>query len=162
MTTHSHQQSNQQKSATKTKKSAAAFRTISEVAEELDVQQHVLRFWETKFAQVKPMKRGGGRRFYRPEDVDLLKAIHTLLYAEGYTIKGVQKLLAGSKNKVLEKLNDLEDDEPLLQSDVKPESRASVSESKTPATKPNLKSEHKQELTSMLDELKSLRALLRA
>lgn len=75
------------------KKAPGAFRTISEVADELDVQQHVLRFWETKFTQVKPLKRGGGRRYYRPEDVALLKRIHTLLYTEGYTIKGVQKLL---------------------------------------------------------------------
>lgn len=83
-------------------KSDTAFRTISEVAEDLGVQQHVLRFWETKFSQVKPLKRGGGRRYYRPEDVALLKKIHTLLYAEGYTIKGVQKLLKGvSKVQVL-------------------------------------------------------------
>lgn len=75
------------------KKAPGAFRTISEVADELGVQQHVLRFWETKFTQVKPLKRGGGRRYYRPEDVALLKRIHTLLYSEGYTIKGVQKLL---------------------------------------------------------------------
>lgn len=74
-------------------KSAAAFRTISEVAAELDVPSHVLRFWETKFAQVRPLKRGGGRRYYRPEDVDLLRRIRELLYREGYTIKGVQKLL---------------------------------------------------------------------
>jgi len=74
------------------KKSAGAFRTISEVADELGVQQHVLRFWETKFSQVKPLKRGGGRRYYRPEDIDVLKAIHDLLYDQGYTIKGVQKL----------------------------------------------------------------------
>ncbi|MEW5729642.1 MAG: MerR family transcriptional regulator [Pseudomonadota bacterium] len=74
-------------------KSEAAFRTISEVAEELDVPQHVLRFWESKFPQVKPLKRGGGRRYYRPEDVQLLRQIRDLLYSEGYTIKGVQKLL---------------------------------------------------------------------
>src|SRR5271165_4092999 len=74
-------------------KSAAAFRTISEVAEELDVPQHVLRFWESKFAQVKPLKRGGGRRYYRPEDVVLLRRIRQCLYQEGYTIKGVQRLL---------------------------------------------------------------------
>ncbi len=77
------------------RKSPSAFRTISEVAEELGVQQHVLRFWETKFTQIKPLKRGGGRRYYRPEDVLLLKRIHNLLYSEGYTIKGVQKLLKG-------------------------------------------------------------------
>ncbi|MCC7273829.1 MAG: MerR family transcriptional regulator [Alphaproteobacteria bacterium] len=74
-------------------KSAAAFRTISEVAEELDVPQHVLRFWETKFGQIRPLKRGGGRRYYRPEDVVLLQRIRRLLYDEGYTIKGVQRLL---------------------------------------------------------------------
>jgi len=74
-------------------KSAEAFRTISEVAEIVDVPQHVLRFWETRFVQVRPMKRGGGRRLYRPADIDLLLGIKRLLYAEGYTIKGVQKLL---------------------------------------------------------------------
>ena len=74
-------------------KSQAAFRTISEVADELDVAQHVLRFWESKFPQVRPLKRGGGRRYYRPEDIDLLREIRTLLYDEGYTIKGAQKLL---------------------------------------------------------------------
>jgi len=74
-------------------KAAAAFRTISEVAEELDVPKHVLRFWELKFAQLKPMKRGGGRRYYRPEDLDLLRGIRHLLHADGYTIKGVQKIL---------------------------------------------------------------------
>lgn len=74
-------------------KSDDAFRTISEVAEEVGVPQHVLRFWETKFAAVKPLKRGGGRRYYRPEDVSLLLAINRLLYTDGLTIKGVQKLL---------------------------------------------------------------------
>jgi DNA-binding transcriptional MerR regulator len=78
-------------------KSAAAFRTISEVAGELDVAQHVLRFWESKFPQVRPLKRGGGRRYYRPEDVDLLRQIRSLLYEEGYTIKGAQKLLRGQR-----------------------------------------------------------------
>ena len=73
-------------------KSPDAFRTISEVASDLDVPQHVLRFWESKFAQIKPLKRGGGRRYYRPEDVDLLKGVRTLLYNDGYTIKGVQKV----------------------------------------------------------------------
>ncbi|WP_395019960.1 MerR family transcriptional regulator [Dongia sp.] len=74
-------------------KSATAFRTISEVADDLEVPQHVLRFWETKFPQIRPMKRGGGRRYYRPEDIDLLRAIRDLLYEQGYTIKGVQKLM---------------------------------------------------------------------
>lgn len=87
----------------RSRKSASAFRTISEVAEELDVQQHVLRFWETKFSQVKPLKRGGGRRYYRPEDIALLRRIRHLLYTQGFTIKGVQKLLREhGKQKVIE------------------------------------------------------------
>lgn len=81
-----------QPSTSRSRKSDAAFRTISEVATELDVPQHVLRFWESKFTQVKPLKRGGGRRYYRPEDVALLKRIRALLYDDGLTIKGVQKL----------------------------------------------------------------------
>jgi DNA-binding transcriptional MerR regulator len=74
-------------------KSPDAFRTISEAAEELDLPQHVLRFWETRFSTIKPLKRGGGRRYYRPEDVLLLKGIRHLLYEQGFTIKGVQKIL---------------------------------------------------------------------
>ncbi len=77
----------------KAKKSASAFRTISEVADELHIPQHVLRFWETKFPQVKPLKRGGGRRYYRPDDINLLRRVSDLLYIQGYTIKGVQRLL---------------------------------------------------------------------
>lgn len=74
-------------------KAPGAFRTISEVADEIDVPQHVLRFWESRFTQIRPMKRGGGRRFYRPEDVDLLRGVRHLLYGEGYTIRGVQRIL---------------------------------------------------------------------
>ena len=74
-------------------KAPDAFRTISEVAEEIDVPQHVLRFWESRFAQIRPLKRGGGRRYYRPNDVDLLRGVRHLLYGEGYTIRGVQRLL---------------------------------------------------------------------
>ena len=81
-------------------KSPEAFRTISEVSKDLSLPQHVLRFWETKFSQIKPIKRGGGRRYYRPEDVDLLKGIKSLLYNDGYTIRGVQKVIRknGPKN----------------------------------------------------------------
>jgi DNA-binding transcriptional MerR regulator len=74
-------------------KGTEAFRTISEVAEELDLPQHVLRFWETRFGQIRPLKRGGGRRYYRPGDVELLRSIRHFLYGEGYTIKGVQRIL---------------------------------------------------------------------
>jgi len=81
-------------------KSSAAFRTISEVASELDLPPHVLRFWESKFNQLRPLKRGGGRRYYRPEDVDLIRWIRDLLYTEGYTIKGVQKLLREGRGKI--------------------------------------------------------------
>ncbi|MEE8246534.1 MAG: MerR family transcriptional regulator [Alphaproteobacteria bacterium] len=85
-------------------KSPEAFRTISEVAAELDVPPHVLRFWESKFSQVRPLKRGGRRRYYRPEDVDLLRRIRALLYSDGYTIRGVQKVLRekGAKGLVSE------------------------------------------------------------
>jgi DNA-binding transcriptional MerR regulator len=74
-------------------KAPDAFRTISEVADDLDVPQHVLRFWESRFSQIRPMKRGGGRRYYRPDDVDLLRGIRHLLYGQGYTIRGVQRIL---------------------------------------------------------------------
>jgi DNA-binding transcriptional MerR regulator len=74
-------------------KAPDAFRTISEVADEIDVPQHVLRFWESRFPQIRPMKRGGGRRYYRPDDVDLLRGVRHLLYGEGYTIRGVQRIL---------------------------------------------------------------------
>jgi len=82
-------------------KSPDAFRTISEVAEDLDLPQHVLRFWETRFNQIKPLKRGGGRRYYRPQDIDLIKGIRHMLYDQGYTIKGVQKLLRENGNQFL-------------------------------------------------------------
>jgi DNA-binding transcriptional MerR regulator len=74
-------------------KSPDAFRTISEVADDLELPQHVLRFWETRFVQIRPLKRGGGRRYYRPDDVELLRGIRFLLYGEGYTIRGVQRIL---------------------------------------------------------------------
>lgn len=114
-------------------KSAGAFRTISEVADELTVEQHVLRFWETKFSQIKPLKRGGGRRYYRPEDVELLKNIYNLLYQEGYTIKGVQKLLSNTRS----------------QSSTKAETGIAKAVQK-----------NKAELQTMLDELKSMRKLI--
>jgi DNA-binding transcriptional MerR regulator len=83
-------------------KAPEAFRTISEVAQELDVPQHVLRFWESRFQQIRPMKRGGGRRYYRPDDVDLLRGIRHLLYGEGYTIRGVQRILRDQGIKIVQ------------------------------------------------------------
>ena len=88
-------------------KSPEAFRTISEVSKDLSLPQHVLRFWETKFSQIKPIKRGGGRRYYRPEDIELLKGIKYLLYNDGYTIRGVQKVIKESgTRKLLKKESD--------------------------------------------------------
>jgi DNA-binding transcriptional MerR regulator len=87
-------------------KAPDAFRTISEVAQDLDIPQHVLRFWETRFSQIKPMKRSGGRRYYRPDDVDLLKGIRRLLYGEGYTIRGVQRILKEHGIKSVQNLAD--------------------------------------------------------
>ena len=85
-------------------KSPDAFRTISEVSEDLDIPQHVLRFWETRFNQIKPLKRGGGRRYYRPDDVDLLRGIRHLLYGQGYTIRGVQRILKEQGLKAVQSL----------------------------------------------------------
>jgi len=135
-----------------TTKAESAFRTISEVAEDLGVQQHVLRFWETKFSQVKPMKRGGGRRYYRPEDVALLKKIHNLLYAEGYTIKGVQKLLKGvSKVQVLAELKTEQASKSF--GDNLPKISGPSIQSSTQETD----SEHVLVLKSVLDELLEMR-----
>ena len=126
-------------------KSAQAFRTISEVATELDLPQHVLRFWETKFNAIKPMKRGGGRRYYRPDDIVLLQRIRRLLYDDGYTIKGVQKLLREGGGKI-----DL------------PEGKGKVGEAiqntspETISTEPD-----KAELKSIMAELEDIQTLLR-
>jgi DNA-binding transcriptional MerR regulator len=97
----------------KLRKTADAFRTISEVADELHVPQHVLRFWETKFPQVRPLKRGGGRRYYRPEDVLLLRRVADLLYTQGYTIKGVQRLLREGGGALHEHIPPASDEERL-------------------------------------------------
>lgn len=133
------------KAKTTVQKSAGAFRTISEVADELSVEQHVLRFWETKFSQIKPLKRGGGRRYYRPEDVDMLKNIHHLLYSEGYTIKGVQKLLATSRGNLSARVQDGAD-APAADAPVSPVARAVE--------------KNRDELATMLAELKSMRKLI--
>ncbi len=153
-------------SASRGKKSAAAFRTISEVAVELDLPQHVLRFWETKFPSVKPLKRGGGRRYYRPEDVSHLKHIRDLLYVEGYTIKGVQKLL--SKNTINLVAND-----KAVETGKKTIAPASPTSHVLPGGDPEatpssearkldaLDPEARKTLEGLLQELEELRALLR-
>jgi DNA-binding transcriptional MerR regulator len=136
-------------------KSAAAFRTISEVAEELDVPQHVLRFWESKFAQVKPLKRGGGRRYYRPEDVELLRKIRDLLYQDGYTIKGVQKLLREGQ---------ITKQGLLAEARAEGEKSAPAKPAPKAAAKPaggGLAQDKRRELKSVMDELGSLRSELR-
>lgn len=125
-------------------KSAAAFRTISEVSGELDVPQHVLRFWEGKFSQVRPLKRGGGRRYYRPEDIDLLRRIRDLLYSDGYTIKGVQRLLREGRGK------DGEAEEATAEL---PKPVAAVAASG---------SDLKGEVKAVIDELSALRDMLKA
>jgi DNA-binding transcriptional MerR regulator len=134
-------------------KSAAAFRTISEVADDLDVPPHVLRFWETKFPQVRPLKRGGGRRYYRPEDVSLLKRIRELLYADGYTIKGVQRLLRDGSVKPVQ----VDNTEELPASPVD-QAPASDSESESPNS--GLSAGARSEITKVLDELVSLKKQL--
>jgi len=154
------------------KKAAGAFKTISEVANELDVQQHVLRFWETKFSYVRPLKRGGGRRYYRPEDVQLLKAIHHLLYTDGYTIKGVQKMLREKgKNSVLEMLNPKSQvvsnevapqpvSAPLSGSPLAQKPRAYVETLEQPVAAALLSDDQKTMLRSMLNELKEIRNMI--
>lgn len=144
------------------KKAQGAFRTISEVADELDVQQHVLRFWETKFSQVKPLKRGGGRRYYRPEDVALLKHIHYLLYTEGYTIKGVQKLLKGQgKNQIAAQQMASESPEAAVAAKIQTQAaNASQAQSSAEGSRVvNLSDHQRDALEAMLGELKALRAL---
>ncbi len=123
--------------ARRVEKAPGAFRTISEVAAELDVPQHVLRFWESKFAQVRPLKRGGGRRYYRPEDVTLLRLIRGLLYDQGYTIRGVQKVLKDTRGA---------DEVPV---------------GAPPAEAVALAPEHRKRLAAVLRELDEARDLLR-
>jgi len=123
-------------------KSAEAFRTISEVAEELEVPQHVLRFWESRFPQVRPLKRAGGRRYYRPDDVALLRRIRQCLYEQGYTIKGVQKLLREGALKAAEAL---------------PRTAAAAQNIEREAAKPD----EAQELRDLIAELRAELAMLR-
>lgn len=142
-------------------KSATAFRTISEVAEELDVPSHVLRFWETKFTQIRPLKRGGGRRYYRPEDVELLRRIRQLLYRDGYTIKGVQRLLR-------DKSDGLDIDLPapapsapaIVQPVERPRPPPAPEPTPGPEAVPPQGFKSNKQITDLIDELEDLRTLL--
>ncbi len=149
-------------------KAPEAFRTISEVAEELDVPQHVLRFWETRFNQIKPMKRGGGRRYYRPSDVDLLKGIRTLLYGQGYTIRGVQRILreAGMPHVAGIGRGEIEPDQQSEDEEVSaPKATPKVvrpEEPKTDKAEAKLSSENLDQLRQALNDLAVAKQLLGA
>ncbi|WP_374763824.1 MerR family transcriptional regulator [Yunchengibacter salinarum] len=171
---HDDQQADQQAEARRRGKAQDAYRTISEVAEDLDLPQHVLRFWETKFTQLKPLKRGGNRRYYRPSDIELLKAIKLLLHTEGYTIRGVQKLFKEQGSRVtveqalsgqtpLQKAQDPapegEKPAPPLESATTP--HTSVASTARPSPAPtSLPNKAESELRGVLDQLKKLRARL--
>lgn len=153
-----------------TGKSAAAFRTISEVSTELNVPQHVLRFWETKFSQLRPLKRGGGRRYYRPEDVELLQRIHRLLYAEGYTIKGVQRLLRAPKGSNADQLEHSGDEGhgAPVEAEESPAAMLVPGLDRSPdleaggGNAERMSLSRRQELEDILQELRNLRRMLRA
>ena len=139
-------------------KAADAFRTISEVADDLRVPKHVLRFWEGKFPQLRPMKRGGGRRFYRPDDVDLLKGIRHLLYEQGYTIKGVQKVI---RDHGLDWVKACTPSKAPGAADPTPLSDGRAKRGR-PRSATRLTPEQRKELESVLSELEGLRKLLAA
>jgi DNA-binding transcriptional MerR regulator len=158
-------------------KAPDAFRTISEVAAELSIPQHVLRFWESRFHEIRPMKRGGGRRFYRPQDVDLLRGIRHLLYGEGYTIRGVQRILREQGQKFVQNVwqpgapqpspspADRAPEEAAESVDREWEQEENDTESApvapaVPALRSTLSEEHVHKLQSILDELAECRRLL--
>ena len=162
-------------------KAPDAFRTISEVADDLKVPQHVLRFWESRFNQIKPMKRAGGRRYYRPDDVDLLRGIHHLLYGEGYTIRGVQRILRDQGLKFVQSVwqpnaeqpphGRLDDDEEeaadVAETDMEEAPRAASHQAQTgrphapqPLARPTMSREDIRKLQAALFELGECRRLL--
>jgi DNA-binding transcriptional MerR regulator len=155
-----------------TEKSADAYRTISEVAEGMDLPQHVLRFWETRFPQIKPLKRGGGRRYYRPEDIELLAAIKRLLYGEGYTIKGVQKLLKEQGAQAVARASAAPTPRPAVKAPSPPPSAAPQPRSDPPMRpaaeapearvppRPMLASDHLAALRAVLGELREVERIL--
>ncbi len=142
------------------RKSADAFRTISEVADELDVPKHVLRFWEIKFPQIKPMKRGGGRRYYRPEDMALLSGIRELLHSEGYTIKGVQKILKEQGADYAKTFGQFADEGTAPASKTKAGKAAKAPAKKRASRARDTANIDKRMLQKMLDELESCRSVL--
>ena len=137
-------------------KAPGAFRTISEVATDLEVPQHVLRFWESKFQQIRPLKRGGGRRYYRPEDVQLLNSIKDLLYNQGFTIRGVQKLLREGGRSPLARTAIGESH--VAPTAIAPQSSPAIGQ---PPQQRWLSGDKRREVESVLVELKALRELLR-
>ncbi len=136
-------------------KSPNAFRTISEVADSMGIPQHVLRFWETKFTQIDPMKRGGGRRYYRPEDVDIIEAIRKLLHEDGYTIKGAQKYL---KEHGVKNLLDILHEEPSDKDSATPKAENAYEAQILTITKKS--AQHLAEEADMVAALKKLRIRL--
>jgi DNA-binding transcriptional MerR regulator len=143
-------------------KSPDAFRTISEAAEELDLPQHVLRFWETRFSTIKPLKRGGGRRYYRPEDVLLLKGIRHLLYDQGFTIKGVQKILKDQGPRYVIAVGEgknLDEIIPLIEEAQAAADEAEIEEAVLTAD-PSLDEESREKLSEVLRELLECKRIL--
>jgi len=146
-------------------KAPEAFRTISEVADDLGVPQHVLRFWESRFPQIRPMKRGGGRRYYRPDDVDLLRGIHHLLYGEGYTIRGVQRILREEGPRFVQSVwREGAPQAAAAAEDAEEEAVYATGEADGNAepARAKLSDEGVQRLTAVLDELAECKRLLQA
>lgn len=148
---------------TRSTKSPDAFRTISEVSDELDLPQHVLRFWETKFSQIQPLKRRGGRRYYRPDDLDLLRGIQDLLHVQGYTIKGVQKLIkeSGVKALVTRAQSFDGDARPASANALSPDTNPGASTPKREQAATGLERAQREEIGGVIDDLKQLRDTLR-
>ena len=143
-------------------KSPDAFRTISEAADELDLPQHVLRFWETRFSTIKPLKRGGGRRYYRPEDVLLLRGIRHLLYDQGFTIKGVQRILKDQGSRYVIAVGEgkpLEDILPMIEQAEAVGDEAEIEEAVMRAS-PGLDRESRDRLSDVLRELLECKRIL--
>lgn len=148
-------------------KAAEAFRTISEVAEALDIPKHVLRFWEGKFTHIRPMKRGGGRRYYRPEDLELLKGIKQLLHGQGFTIRGVQKILREQGVEQVKLLADAKEATVVAAGEAAEAGRATPKgrrgrrmEAAVPASAP-LSPVHRAQLEAVVRELEAIQAVLR-